>query len=84
MMVQAQALARELMPQGVHVAHFPIDGGVSSVNPNTGAVTTYGRPDTDVRGLNPDDIAATYLFVHRQPKSTWTFEVQLRPWAENW
>jgi len=71
----AQSLARELSPQGIHVAHFVIDGGIRSAarpDPND-------RPDST---LNPDDIAATYWHVANQPRSAWTWEVELRPWVE--
>ena len=70
----AQALARELAPQNVHVAHFVIDGGVA-----TGRDAGDGPPD---RWLDPDAIAAEYLHVHRQHRSAWTWEVELRPWVE--
>jgi len=74
----AQSLARELGPQNIHVAHFVIDGGIR-------------RPD-DSRGnergpdgmLEPDAIAQTYLHVHRQHRSAWTAEVELRPWVETY
>jgi len=72
----AQSTARELAPQGIHVAHFVIDGGVRSArrpDPND-------RPDST---LDPDDIAQTYLEVLRQRRSAWTWEVELRPWVEN-
>jgi NAD(P)-dependent dehydrogenase (short-subunit alcohol dehydrogenase family) len=72
----AQSAARELSPQGIHVAHFVIDGGVRSSN----------RPDPTERPdstLDPDAIAHTYLSVLRQPRSAWTWEVELRPWVEN-
>jgi NAD(P)-dependent dehydrogenase (short-subunit alcohol dehydrogenase family) len=65
----AQSLARELGPKGIHVAHFVIDGGISK--------TAEG----DSR-LHPDAIARTYLDVHRQHRSAWAFEVDLRPWVE--
>lgn len=71
----AQSMARELHPLGVHVAHFIIDGGVRSA----------ARPDPAERPdslLDPDAIAATYLQVVRQPRSAWSFEVELRPWGE--
>jgi len=71
----AQSLARELSPQGVHVAHFVIDG----------AIRGAGRgddPDKPDALLDPDAIAFTYLNVLRQPRSAWTWEVELRPWVE--
>jgi NAD(P)-dependent dehydrogenase (short-subunit alcohol dehydrogenase family) len=71
----AQSMARELAPQGIHVAHFVIDGGIRSAD----RPDPPGRPDSM---LDPDAIAATYLHVLRQPRSAWTWEVELRPWVE--
>jgi NAD(P)-dependent dehydrogenase (short-subunit alcohol dehydrogenase family) len=72
----AQSAARELAPQGVHVAHFIIDGAVRSpARPDPA-----GRPDST---LDPDAIAQTYLSVLRQPRSAWSWEVELRPWVES-
>jgi NAD(P)-dependent dehydrogenase (short-subunit alcohol dehydrogenase family) len=71
----AQSAARELAPQGVHVAHFVIDGGVRSA----------ARPDPQERPdstLDPDAIAQSYLAVLAQPRSAWTWEIELRPWVE--
>jgi NAD(P)-dependent dehydrogenase (short-subunit alcohol dehydrogenase family) len=71
----AQSAARELAPYGIHVAHFIIDGGVrSAVRPDPSE-----RPDST---LDPDAIAQTYLAVLTQPRSAWTWEVELRPWIE--
>ena len=69
----AQSMARELSPQGVHVAHFVIDGGIAREG------RTASGPDAL---LDPDAIATTYLHVLRQPRSAWTWEVELRPWVE--
>ena len=69
----AQSMARELAPQGVHVAHFVIDGGIAS---------DVRVPDHD-EWLNPDAIAETCLHVHRQQRSAWTWEIELRPWVEH-
>ena len=66
----AQSMARELAPRNIHVGHFVIDGGIGT---NAG--------DADDR-LEPDAIAATYLHVHRQHRSAWTWEIELRPWVE--
>jgi NAD(P)-dependent dehydrogenase (short-subunit alcohol dehydrogenase family) len=71
----AQSAARELGPQGIHVAHFIIDGGVSSAARPESAE----KPDST---LNPDSIARTYLDVLRQPRDAWSLEVELRPWVE--
>ena len=71
----AQSMARELAPQGIHVAHFVIDGGIR----NPGRTEAPDKPDST---LNPDAIAETYLHVLRQPRSAWTWEIELRPWVE--
>lgn len=69
----AQSIARELAPQGIHVAHFVIDGAIR--NPGRSEST----PDSM---LDPDAIARSYLHVIRQERSAWTWEVELRPWVE--
>lgn len=71
----SQSLARELGPQGIHVAHFIIDGGIRSARRPEPA----DRPDSL---LDPDAIAASYLQVLRQPRNAWSQEVELRPWVE--
>jgi NAD(P)-dependent dehydrogenase (short-subunit alcohol dehydrogenase family) len=71
----AQSLARELGPQGIHVAHFVIDGGIKSDRRPEPA----DKPDSM---LDPDAIAATYVQVLQQPRSAWSHEVELRPWVE--
>jgi NAD(P)-dependent dehydrogenase (short-subunit alcohol dehydrogenase family) len=71
----AQSMARELSPQGIHVAHFVIDGAIR----NPGRTEPPDRPDSL---LDPDAIAETYLHVLRQPRSAWTWEIELRPWVE--
>jgi NAD(P)-dependent dehydrogenase (short-subunit alcohol dehydrogenase family) len=71
----AQSMARELAPQGIHVAHFVIDGGIRSGRRPEPA----DRPDSL---LDPDAIAATYLHVLQQARSAWTWEVEVRPWLE--
>jgi NAD(P)-dependent dehydrogenase (short-subunit alcohol dehydrogenase family) len=71
----AQSMARELAPIGIHVAHFIIDG----------AIRNPGRaepPENPGSMLDPDAIAANYLHVLRQPRSAWTWEMELRPWVE--
>ena len=71
----AQSMARELSPQGIHVAHFVIDGGIR----NPGRTEPPDRPQSM---LDPDAIAETYLHVLRQPRSAWSWEIELRPWVE--
>ena len=68
----AQSMARELAPKGIHVAHFVIDGGIGSAQ---------SKSPNDAM-LDPDAIAATYLNILRQPRSAWTWEVEMRPWVE--
>ena len=72
----AQSMARELAPKGIHVAHFVIDGGIRQLEDSRSASR---GPDGM---LDPDAIAANYLHVHRQHRSAWTWEVELRPWVE--
>jgi NAD(P)-dependent dehydrogenase (short-subunit alcohol dehydrogenase family) len=71
----AQSMARELSPQGIHIAHFVIDGGIRSA-----ARTEHAdRPDSM---LDPDAIALSYWNVLQQPRSAWSWELELRPWVE--
>ena len=71
----AQSLARELSPLGIHVAHFVIDGGIRSAT----RTEPQDRPDSM---LDPDAIALSYWSVLQQPRSAWSWEVELRPWVE--
>src|ERR1700720_619502 len=72
----AQSMARELAPKGLHVAHFVIDGGISRGPDDP-------RRERGADGLlEPAAIAETYLHVHAQARSAWTWEVELRPWVE--
>ncbi len=73
----AQSLARELQPKNIHVAHFVIDGGVA--NEARGLTNADDEPD---KWLEPDAIAQTYMAILDQPRSAWTWEVELRPWVE--
>jgi NAD(P)-dependent dehydrogenase (short-subunit alcohol dehydrogenase family) len=73
----AQSLARELQPENIHVGHIVIDGGIAK----------EADPRANERGpdglLDPNAIADAYLSLHRQPRSAWTWEIELRPWVEN-
>ncbi|MDQ3261782.1 MAG: SDR family NAD(P)-dependent oxidoreductase [Pseudomonadota bacterium] len=72
----AQSMARELAPKGIHVAHIVIDGGIA---------TSYADDEADRatdRWLDPDAIAESYLQLHRQQRSAWTWELEVRPWLE--
>ena len=70
-----QSLARELSPQGIHIAHFVIDGGIAGAG-------RRNDPDKPDAFLDPDAIALTYRNILRQPRSAWTSEIELRPWVE--
>jgi NAD(P)-dependent dehydrogenase (short-subunit alcohol dehydrogenase family) len=75
----AQSMARELHPKNIHVAHIVIDGGIR--NPlRQGRVE--GSDDTPDKWLDPDAIADTYFHLHRQDRSAWAWEIELRPWVE--
>ena len=67
-------MARELSPQGIHVAHFVIDGGIRSAR----RPDPTDNPDST---LDPDAIAAAIGRL-RQPRSAWTWEMEMRPWVE--
>ena len=73
----AQSLARELQPQNIHVGHIVIDGGIAKDS----------DPRANERGpdglLDPAAIAESYYQLFRQPRSAWAWEIELRPWAEN-
>ncbi len=81
----AQSMARELGPQGVHVAHVICDGAIDG---------TFTRSRADEAAvevllggdliLKPADIAASYVWLHNQPRSAWSHEIDLRPWREAW
>ena len=71
----AQSMARELHPQGIHVAHVVVDGGIRSAR----RAEPSDKPDSM---LDPDAIAATYLQLIHQPRSAWAWEIELRPWVE--
>ncbi len=71
----AQSMARELSPQGIHVAHVVVDGGIRSAHrPDSG-----DSPDST---LDPDAIADSYMHLIHQSRSAWAWEIELRPWVE--
>lgn len=79
----AQSMARELGPEGIHVAHVVIDGAIDS------QFTRENLPDAEASKardglLLPDEIAKNYVWLHRQHRSAWTHEMDLRPWCETW
>lgn len=80
----AQSMARELMPQGIHVAHVPIDAAIGWTQEDGSRWHRLAGTTEDDNMCDPDRIAELYLQIHRQHRSTWSFEVVLRPWLENW
>jgi NAD(P)-dependent dehydrogenase (short-subunit alcohol dehydrogenase family) len=79
----AQSAARELGPKGIHVAHVIVDGAID------GGFTRGRTPDFQAKLdgdeiLKPDEIAKNYVWLYRQQRSAWTFEMDLRPWTETW
>ncbi len=79
----AQSMARELGPQGIHVAHTVIDGAIDTEWIRSNFPDRYKAKEHDGI-LNPDHIAEHYWLLHRQPRDTWTHELDLRPWSESW
>ena len=80
----AQSMARELMPQGIHVANVPIDAAIGWTQEDGTRAHRRAGTTVDDNMADPDCIAETYLQLHRQHRSTWAFEVVLRPWVERW
>lgn len=78
----AQSMARELGPHGIHVAHTIIDGAIDTAFIRDNFPERYALKEEDGI-LNPDHIAEAYWQLHRQPRSAWTHELDLRPWLEN-
>ncbi|SDM43685.1 SDR family NAD(P)-dependent oxidoreductase [Maricaulis salignorans] len=84
----AQSMARELGPQGLHVAHLVIDAGVDTawvrerIAQAKGAEALAAMPPDTL--MDPASIAETYLMLHRQSRDAWTHELDLRPYGENW
>lgn len=78
-----QSLAREVGPKGIHVAHVVVDGAIDGVFTRSMRDDVQGLLDRD-EILKPDDIAANYVWLHNQPRSAWTHEIDLRPWGETW
>jgi NAD(P)-dependent dehydrogenase (short-subunit alcohol dehydrogenase family) len=71
----AQSMARELHPQGIHIGHVVVDGGIRSAQ-------RANPPDKPDSFLDPDAIAESYLHLLQQPRSAWAWEIELRPWVE--
>ena len=79
----AQGLSKEFGPQGIHVAHVIIDGIVDGDKVNL-RFPEFANSKGEDGKLNIDSIADNFLMLHKQKKSTWSFELDLRPWSENW
>jgi NAD(P)-dependent dehydrogenase (short-subunit alcohol dehydrogenase family) len=79
----AQSMAKELGPEGIHVAHVVIDGAIDTpwIRENFPERAAL-KPQDGI--LEPDAIAEMYWMLHRQPRSAWTHELDLRPWMETW
>ena len=71
----AQSMARELSPQGIHVAHVVVDGGIRSAR-------RIEPPDQPDSLLDPDAIAQSYIHLLHQPRNAWSWEIEVRPWVE--
>jgi NAD(P)-dependent dehydrogenase (short-subunit alcohol dehydrogenase family) len=80
----AQSMARELMPVGIHVANVPIDAAIGWRQEDGSRAHRLAGTAVDDNMADPDAIAETYLQLHRQHRSTWAFEIVLRPWVEKW
>jgi NAD(P)-dependent dehydrogenase (short-subunit alcohol dehydrogenase family) len=79
----AQSMARELGPQGIHVAHTIIDGAIDTAWIAENFPERYAEKEHDGI-LNPEHIADAYWGLHAQPRDAWTHELDLRPWKEAW
>ena len=79
----AQSMARELWPQGIHVAHSIIDGAIDTDFIRSNFPERYALKEQD--GIvSPEAIADAYWAIHQQPRNAWTHETELRPWLESW
>ena len=77
----AQSMARELGPRGIHVAHVVVDGAIDTEFIRSNFPDRYAMKEHDGI-LNPEHIAASYWYLHSQPRDAWTHELDLRPWSE--
>ena len=84
----AQSMSRELSPKGIHVAHFIIDGVIDTPFHATDASpiprAKYHQLSANNGLIDPNAIAEALVAVAKQPRSGWTFEMDLRPWSEQW
>jgi NAD(P)-dependent dehydrogenase (short-subunit alcohol dehydrogenase family) len=79
----AQSMARELGPEGIHVAHIVVDGAIDTPFIRENFPERYALKER-AGILDPEAIAENYWQLHRQPRSAWTHELDLRPWMEAW
>jgi NAD(P)-dependent dehydrogenase (short-subunit alcohol dehydrogenase family) len=79
----AQSMARELGPKNIHVAHVVIDGAIDT-DFIRGVMPDIDQQRADDAILSPDAIAENYVMLHKQPRTAWTHELDLRPWREKW
>jgi NAD(P)-dependent dehydrogenase (short-subunit alcohol dehydrogenase family) len=80
----AQSMARELGPEGIHVAHIVVDGAIDTEFTRQRGPDTYESRKSVDAILNPASIAENYWMLHSQPRDAWTHELDLRPWTEKW
>ena len=80
----AQSMARELGPKNIHVAHVIVDGAIDSTFIRELYADSVDERRANDQILNPEHIAQNYVMLHKQPRTAWTHELDLRPWSENW
>ncbi|QDM14818.1 SDR family NAD(P)-dependent oxidoreductase [Tardiphaga sp. vice352] len=82
----AQSMARELGPQNIHVAHLVIDSGVDTAWVRERREQLWGKEALDNPDLlmPPSSVAESYWQLYQQPRSAWTFEMEIRPFGEKW
>ena len=80
----AQSMARELMPKGIHIVHAPIDAAIGWTQEDGSRAHWAAGTTVEDNMADPDRIADTYLHLHLQHRSTWTYEAIMRPWVEKW
>src|SRR6266404_1668750 len=82
----AQSMARELGPKNIHVAHLVIDSGVDTAWVRERREKLWGKEALDNPDLlmPPASVAASYWQLYQQPRSAWTFELEIRPFGEKW
>lgn len=81
--IMAQSAARELGPKGIHVAHVVVDGAIDGVFTRSNRTDVEALLEAD-RILKPEEIATNFVWLHHQQRSSWTHELDLRPWTETW